>query len=723
MSEEEKHKSEFIDIKDITLSGKMLKLKVDKSNINLFINSKIVLIEIKSKDRYIIFPKIKDNFAIVDLAGFIKEYKLRKSRWECFLEGEDYTLLRVGKYSSNIDRIDRRYLNSIHVENSINNITPYLTSRNELSIVINSDINLHSEKVKNLIHTRIINIAIRDSVVTGKIFIERVGNEDFSIDDIAIKLRNESKEVYHNISNEIIKKNENKYLINFSIDFLQYEFESFYWDFFIGFQLDGEKYYIKAKNPTLKVQRELNNKILKYEYVFPNKFMIYPYLTKDHALAFNYRYREYYEEKPYRVKETLAYFLYIAFKFYFDSKNIWLGFEKFSETAQDNGFYFFDYCYKNNKHKNFYYIIKENSPDMKNLIGKENRVIKFMSFKYMLYLYAAKLLVASESRGHCYDIRIQKGRLKRTIDRKKMVFLQHGVIAFKKVEFFKKSKNKVNLFVVSSDYEKEIIKKYLEYNEREIINTGLCRWDALENKVDPINKEVLIMPTWRSWMDGVSDEEFIKSDYYKNYYNLLNSKELHGIIKEKNIKINFFIHPKFKEYIGNFTSDNENINIYQFGEIELNKLLMKISLLITDYSSVAWDVYYQKRPVIFYQFDIKEYDMYQGGYMDMDNELYGDRIFDISNLIATIKEYISRDFKEKDKYASMRNVYFSHVDKSNCERTYNTIIERKKMLSKSKYDYFLLMKSNAYVKSFWYTVKKNKALHNKIKGVIKFMKK
>lgn len=723
MSEEEKHKSEFVDIKDITLSGKMLKLKVDKSNINLFINSKIVLIERKGEERFKISPEVRDNYIVVDLDEFIKNYKLVGSRWDWFVERENCTILRLGKYSSNIEKINKRYLESIDVKNSINAITPYLTSKNELSLVIKPRINLDSEKVKHLVHTRILGIDIKDSVVTGKVFIERFADEDFSVDDIVIKLRNDSKEVYHKISSDVIKVNDNKYIINFSIDFLQYEFESFYWDFFIGFYLDGKKYFIKAKNPTLKVQRELNNKILKYEYVFPNKFMIYPYLTKDHALAFNYRYREYYEEKSYRVKETLAYFLYIAFKFYFDSKNIWLGFEKFSETAQDNGFYFFDYCYKNNKHKNFYYIIKESSPDMKNLKDKEDKVIRFMSFKYMLYLYAAKLLVASESRGHCYDIRIQKGRLKRTIDRKKMVFLQHGVIAFKKVEFFKKSKNKVDLFVVSSDYEKEIIKKYFEYNEREIINTGLCRWDALEDKIDPTNKEVLIMPTWRSWMDGVSDEEFIKSNYYKNYYNLLNSKELHEIIKEKNIKLNFFIHPKFKEYIGNFTSDNENINIYQFGEIELNKLLMKISLLITDYSSVAWDVYYQKKPVIFYQFDIKEYDMYQGGYMDMDNELYGDRIFDVDKLIGTIKEYISRDFKEKDKYASMRDIYFSHVDKCNCERTYNTIIERKEMLKKSKYDYFLLMKSNAYVKSFWYTVKKNKVLRNLVRQIIKYLKK
>jgi CDP-glycerol glycerophosphotransferase (TagB/SpsB family) len=353
----------------------------------------------------------------------------------------------------------------------------------------------------------------------------------------------------------------------------------------------------------------------------------------------------------------------------------------------------------------------------------EDKVIRFMSFKHMVYLYAAKLLIASESKGHCYDIRIQKGKLKRALDKKKIVFLQHGVIAFKKVEFFKKSKNKMDLFVVSSDYEKEIIKKYFEYNDREIINTGLCRWDVLEDRVDINNRQILIMPTWRAWMDGVSDQQFIDSDYYKNYFELLNSKELYKIIRRNNIKLNFFIHPKFKEYIGNFSVENENINIYQFGEIELNKLLMEASLLITDYSSVAWDMYYQKKPVIFYQFDIDDYDMYQGSYIDMETELYGDRVFQTEELINVVKEYIAREFKEKEQFADMRSIYLSHVDKNNCERTYNAIMERKDMIRMKKYDFFLLLKNNYYVRSTYSRLKRNKFLHIKMKRLIMRLKK
>ena len=54
-------------------------------------------------------------------------------------------------------------------------------------------------------------------------------------------------------------------------------------------------------------------------------------------------------------------------------------------------------------------------------------------------------------------------------------------------------------------------------------------------------------------------------------------------------------HPKFKEYLHNFLIDDESIELIAFGALPLNELLMSANLLLTDYSSVAWDFYYQKK--------------------------------------------------------------------------------------------------------------------------------
>jgi CDP-glycerol glycerophosphotransferase (TagB/SpsB family) len=322
-------------------------------------------------------------------------------------------------------------------------------------------------------------------------------------------------------------------------------------------------------------------------------------------------------------------------------------------------------------------------------------LIKHMSFKYMVYSYAAKLLISSEAKANIYDIKIQRGKLKANFDRKKFVFLQHGVMGFKRVDnTFRKSPDKsrpkiLDLFVVSSEYEKKVIKDYFGYSDKEIILTGLCRWDAIENKVDETNKQIFLMPTWRTWLEGLEDEKFVETDYYKNYVGLLNNARLTKLLEENNITLNFLLHPKFKDYIDNFNVETNNIKVYKFGEQKVNEVLMKSSMLITDYSSVAWDMYYQKKPILFFQFDYEEQEKYQGSYLNMTEDLFGERAFNIDELISLTTNYVENGFKEKEKFANMRPRYFSHIDKKNCERTYKAIMSNKKYLYPKKKGYSL----------------------------------
>lgn len=287
----------------------------------------------------------------------------------------------------------------------------------------------------------------------------------------------------------------------------------------------------------------------------------------------------------------------------------------------------------------------------------------------MVYLYAAKVLISSESKAHAYDIRAQKGLLKRALKNKKHIFLQHGVLGLKKVDYIyrKTNKNAVDLFVVSSDYEKDIVKNNFGYDEDEIIVTGLSRWDVLKDQSSG-ESTILIMPTWRSWMDDLPEEKFIQTEYYKQYKSLLNSKSLFDILEAYDVKLNFFIHPKFKAYIKQFKTEHERVTVYEFGEVKLNELLMKSSMLITDYSSVAWDMYYQRKPIIFYQFDYEDYMKYQGSYINMETQLFGDRAFRFNELIELIEDYARNHFEEKEEYSALRRDYLAYTDHENSKR-------------------------------------------------------
>lgn len=49
---------------------------------------------------------------------------------------------------------------------------------------------------------------------------------------------------------------------------------------------------------------------------------------------------------------------------------------------------------------------------------------------------------------------------------------------------------------------------------------------------------------------------------------------------------------------------SDRIHLKSFGDTPVNELLMQCKMLITDYSSVCWDVLYQNKPTLFYQFDL-----------------------------------------------------------------------------------------------------------------------
>lgn len=678
----------YISLKHVNYNERRISFEIDDLSTHNFDNYCLFL---KDKDGRTFFPKVKYKkirgvtICEVNLSDFIKKYAKNKSRWRFYFKLEDEHFIeenRLGVYDAPPAPAYQRYFKNQDIED-YHVITPYVSIRNGLSVVITSKVSLHSEILQPV--TEVADFKKeKKNIFSGEILLELKECEDYVVESLLLKYRNTLKDAayFFDISEE--KKDKNKSLIKFKIDISNISFEQYYWDILLQIKNNNNKYLVRVKNPPEGLSESINKNDRKYRVKFGDGFILYPHITMNNGLSFIYRQREEYEGIWQQIKEYYAYIIYRLFKNHFDNKQIWLVYEKFAQTAQDNSYYFFKYAYENPHNENVYYVIDKHSSDYGNIKGMKSRVISYMSVKHLVYLFASKLFVSSEAKGHVYILRKQNGRLKNVIHEKKFVFLQHGVLGLKKVNsiFSKNGKSGANLFVTSSEWEKNIVERNFGYNKEDIVVSGLCRWDALIDKSKDSNKkEIMFMPTWRSWLDGVSDDKFISSDYYHNYTALLQSKRLQMILQDNDIIMHFYVHPKFKAYIDKFSTDNKNIKIYQFGEEKINHLLMRNVLLITDYSSVAWDQYYQKKPVIFYQFDHKTYEQLQGSYMDMDTDLFGDRIFDVNQLIHTIEEYINRDFVEKDKYAAMRDKYFQHVDQHNSKRIFKEIINNKKKLN------------------------------------------
>ncbi len=462
------------------------------------------------------------------------------------------------------------------------------------------------------------------------------------------------------------------------IDLKKYYLRMLYWDIRCAFEKDGSIYTVSCHSNNQKFLDKYRGVLI--DRTYPNKnSILFPYATANQSVALMHRETCPQDHWNFRLKERVALKLYHAFQNYWDHKNIYLVFEKYCVMAQDNGYFFFKYCMESEVEKTFpgklYYVIDPHAADWKKLKPYRSHVVKYLSLRHMIYLLAAHLLISTDTKGHAYVWRSMGSEIKAASYKKKLVFLQHGVTAFKRGHFERGTNVGCEYFITTSQFEHDIIHNYLGYPEDEVPITGFARWDVLHDKSEG-HREILMMPTWRTWLDDAENEIFAESDYCKNYMALLNDPKLDELLKEYDVTLNFYLHPKFRKFITEFSVVSDHIRLIPFGEEPLNELMMQCSLLITDFSSVAWDVYYMKKPVLFYHFDIEDANKTLGFYMDMKNDLFGERAETPDELMALIVEYIQNGFQMKDGYKQAHGKYFAYVDDHNSERIWKAIQEK-----------------------------------------------
>lgn len=491
-----------------------------------------------------------------------------------------------------------------------------------------------------------------------------------TIADVVLEYRSSIEDISHSLP-YTIRAEENKYVMEVTADLSILKPGRVYWDLYVIADRDGrqDKYHCMLS----KMQRKML-KSLFYQCDL-GEYIAFPHISLFESLAFTNREKTPYDNRATRAKEIGAYLCFRVMGKYYSRKNIWLVFEKFCSAAQDNGYYFFKYCMDNlpdKEKENIYFVIDKNAKDNANLEPYKDHVIPFMSFRHMLYCIAAKVYVGSDSRKHLYVWRPKPNLVSGRMRRKPIHFLQHGVTALKKVDgiFGANGSSPMTHITTTSDYEQRIMDEYFGYSPANAPVVGFTRWDVLEDKSSPDEKIILVMPTWRAWLEEKTDEDFLASDYFRNYMEMLQDKSLDKCLKDNDVRLIFFIHPKFKDFLSKFSSESENIELVQFGSRPLNEIMMKCSMLITDYSSVCWDVYYMGKPVVFYQFD---YDMYMenhGSYLDMEHDLFGERYTELADVIESIRRNIADGFAESERAKEMRHKYFKYIDKDNSKRTY-----------------------------------------------------
>ncbi|MED1468601.1 CDP-glycerol glycerophosphotransferase family protein [Bacillus salipaludis] len=380
-------------------------------------------------------------------------------------------------------------------------------------------------------------------------------------------------------------------------------------------------------------------------------------------------------------------------------KNIWIVGER-PYKAQDTGFRFFKYMRENHFDKNVYYVIEKDSPERKNVEPLGN-VLDFKSKEHIWHVLMATRIIGSHHPDYLYPVRSK--RFKKAVKGIK-VFLQHGVMGTKNMiaNYGKGAPGfKTDAFLVSSDFEKEMIVNDFGYHPKEVSVTGLSRFDSLLAKDVPIKRQILIIPTWRDWI--TTDEKFLESEYYERYRNLILHPDLHQMAAKNGLEIIFCLHPNMQKFTPYF--QNAPVRIISQGEVDVQRLLKESTIMITDYSSVGFDFSFLHKPIIYFQFDRKRFIGKRPSHLDLDNDLPGDIVSDEEGVLDRLQYYIAHDFKMREQNIKRANKFIKYRDLNSSKRIYEVIenLKLEKTFIDKLVEIDLLTKVfNRFRRSKWY---------------------
>ena len=363
-------------------------------------------------------------------------------------------------------------------------------------------------------------------------------------------------------------------------------------------------------------------------------------------------------------------------------KPVWLISDRY-EKAGDNGEAFFKFIVENHKEIDAYFVLFKSSDDYER-ISKIGNVIEPYSWEHKMKHLVADAIISAHADDFIYNpFRGSERPYKDFLANKKFIFLQHGIIKDDISRLFNRLDNNISMFVTSvvPEYKSLLEYPYL-YTEKQVKLTGLPRYDLLENKAE---KVITILPTWRSYVVTGTDSHtgkrnvkpgYEKTMYYKMYSELLSNKNFINEITKNGYKLQWVIHPNMTGFQKVFNID-ERIEVMP-ENVSYREVFEKTSLMITDYSSVAFDVAYMRKPVVYYQADHEEFfgglHTYDKGYFEYERDGLGEVEYTIDGLMKTILQYIEKDCELNPVYRKRIDNFFAFDDKNNCQRVYEQII-------------------------------------------------
>jgi glycosyltransferase involved in cell wall biosynthesis len=372
-----------------------------------------------------------------------------------------------------------------------------------------------------------------------------------------------------------------------------------------------------------------------------------------------------------------------------DRKQVWLFGEREGNSAEENSWLLFKYCHENYNAADCYYVINPNLeiPEFED----QSRILVKGSLEWHRKLGEATHLIFNNSAGDILEKASDANNLGDLI----YIYLTHGVLSYSP-GVYQRNHRYFDLVTVTSRRDiRQATRIWGMGPEVFRITGGLTRWDNLKKLKN--TREILFCPTWRKslpphdWsgndrLEDINLDPISGSTYFKRIESLLKNGHLTTFLEQNDLRLVVSAHFRVRKLLMRLakTWGLKRVVIHDPENDKRNTqdLLKDASVLITDYSSVMWDMAFMHKPVILYQSDKAE--------ILQERELDGFGIENIEDIfyvctqeiqvINSLSEIHQNAFRLTKIQVSNLEEYLPIRDDQNCARTLDAILNFNKKL-------------------------------------------
>lgn len=376
-------------------------------------------------------------------------------------------------------------------------------------------------------------------------------------------------------------------------------------------------------------------------------------------------------------------------------KDAWVLMDR-SHNAHDNAEHLFKYLRSERRDINAWFVVRKGTADWNRLRAEGyKRVIPHGSLIWMILCLHATHMVSSHVDRYVVEPFSRRGGW-----RWRYTFLQHGVTQADLSRWL--NSKRIDLFITASRDEYASIAgdgSAYAFTSHEVQRTGFPRHDRLMGLAQSSRSaggkgHVLVMPTWRAYFSQLKSAgtgergahpEFFASDFAREWQALLADERVLELCRREDRELVFMPHPNLEPYLEGFDLP-EDVRVATYADVDVQQMIAGADAMITDYSSVAVDAAFVGRPVVYFQFDRREFlgggHIGRPGYFDYETHGFGPVVATVDGVLDALERCAEVDFSVPSEYAKRTRAAFGAPKSGACERVTRAIEDLSRPLSK-----------------------------------------